>query len=191
MKRELLVQRVLVLVAMVSAIIPLTIWGWQAPAQAAQDEEGNKGGGSGNVMLRVAGDKGTPFSGTCSVGDEEHDISGRVPQRFKYDLNDRKLVCEIRKQDARGAELNVVLKGENTRSVHRSVGGEDTAIRLVYEDGNVSSSMSATSTQAMSSTSISSSSAASDATRGANNQESLADQIQKIVDRTIERAMPQ
>jgi hypothetical protein len=188
---RVLVQRVFVLVAAVSAIIPLTIWGWQTSAQATQDEEGKKGGGSGNVMLRIAGDKGTPFSGTCSVGDEEHDISGRVPQRFNYDLNDRKLVCEIRKQDAQGAELNVILKDENTRSVHRSVGGEDTAIRLVYEDGNVSSSMSSTSTQTMSSTSSSSSSAANDATRGADNQETLAEQIQKKVDRIIEQAMLQ
>lgn len=187
----MLVQRVLVLVATVSAIIPLTSWGLQDPAQAAQDEEGKNGGESANVVLRIAGDKGIPFSGTCSVGEEEHDISGRVPQRFKYDLNDRKLVCEIRKQDAQGSELNVVLKDQNMRSVHRSVGGQDTAIRLIYEAGNGSSSMSSTTTQTMSSTKSSSTSAANDAMRGADNQESLADQIQKKIDRTIERAMPQ
>lgn len=185
----MLVQRVLVLVVTVSAVILLGSLGWQAPAQAAQDEEETKGGDSGSATLRLAGDKGTPFSGTCSVGEEEHDISGRVPQSFEYGLNDRKLACEIRKK-AQGVELKVLLKAGNTRSVQRSEGGEDTAIRLVYEDGSVSSSMSSSSSQMISSTSISSSSAAGDARQMDYNWEHFADQIQKKVNGIIERALP-
>jgi hypothetical protein len=185
----MLVQRFLVLVVTVSAVILLGSLGWQAPAQAAQDEEETKGGDSGSATLRLAGDKGTPFSGTCSVGEEEHDISGRVPQSFEYELNGRKLACEIRKQEAQGVELKVLLKDGNTRSVQRSEGGEDTAIRLVYEDGSVSSSMSSSSSQMISSTSISSSSAAGDARQRDYNWERFADQIQKKVNGIIERAL--
>lgn len=75
----MLVQRASVLVAAVSAVVLLSSWGWRATAQAAHDEEGSSGGGSGTVTLGIAGDEGTPFSGTCSVGGEEHDIGGQVP----------------------------------------------------------------------------------------------------------------
>lgn len=186
----MLAKRILVLVAALSTILLLGNSEWQARAQAAQDAEGNESGGSEDVTLRITGDEGTRFSGTCSVGEEEHEVSGRVPQSFKYNLDGRKLACEIRKEDAQGAELNVVLEDENTRSVQRSEGGEDTVIRLVYEDGNVSSSMSSTSSQKMRGTSQSSSLPENDATQGDDVLGSLADQIQKTVDRIIERAVP-
>ena len=185
----MLVQRVLVLVVTVSAVILLSSLVWQAPAQAAQDEEETKGGDSGSVTLRLAGDKGTPFSGTCSVGGEEHDINAQVPQTFKYELNGRKLACEIRKQEAQGVELKIVLKNGDTRFVHRSEGREDTVIRLVSEDGSVSFSISSSSSQMMSSTSRSSSSAASDARQRDYDWERFADHIQKKVDGIIEQAL--
>jgi hypothetical protein len=134
----MLIQRALVLVATLSAVILLSSWGWQAPAWAAQDEE-NKGGGSEDVTLRVAGDKGTPFSGTCSAGKEEQDISGQIPQSFEYDLDSQKIQCEIRKQGDESDELEVVLSSEDTRSVQR-VEGEDVTLRLTYANGSVSSS---------------------------------------------------
>jgi hypothetical protein len=186
----MLVQRVLVLVVTVSAVILLGSLVWQAPAQAAQDKEETKGGDSGSVTLRLAGDKGTPFSGTCSVGGEEHDISARVPQSFEYELNGSKLACEIRKQETQGVELKVSLNAGNTRFVQQSEGGEDTALRLVYEHGSVSSWMSSSSSQMMSSTSGLSSSAASDAKQRDYNWERFADQIQKKVNGIIERALP-
>lgn len=185
------IHRVLILVAaFFSSTFVLGSWGWQEPVQAAQDEKGNVSGGSGDVTLRIAGDEGTRFSGVCSVGQREHDISGRVPQSFEYEPKDRKLVCEVRRQGVQDAELKVVLKDENTRSVQRSEGGEDTAIRLVYDDGSVSSSMSSSSSQMISSTSISSSSAAGDARQRDYNWERFADQIQKKVNGIIERALP-
>ena len=185
----MLIQRVLVLVVTVSAVTLLSSLGGQAPAQAAQHEE-TKGGDSGSVTLRLAGDKGTPFSGTCTVGEKKHDISARVPQSFEYELNSRKLACEIRKQYAQGVELKVVLKDGNSRSVHRSEGGEDTAIRLVYEHSSVSSSISSSSSQTMRSTSGSSSSAAGDARQSDYNWKRFADQIQKKVNGIIERPLP-
>jgi hypothetical protein len=186
----MLVQRVVVLVVTGSAVILLSSLGWQAPAQAAQDEEETKGGDSGSVTLRFAGDKGTPFSGTCSVGGEEHEISARDPQSFQYELNGRKLACEIRKQEVQGVELKVSLKAGNTRFVQRSEGGEDTAIRLVYEHGSISSSVSSSTSQMMSSTSGSSSSAASGARQRDYNWERFDDHIQKKVSGIIEQALP-
>jgi hypothetical protein len=185
------IHRVLILVAaFFSSTFVLGSWGWQEPVQAAQDEKGNVSGGSGDVTLGIAGDEGTRFSGVCSVGQEEHDISGRVPQSFEYEPKDRKLVCEVRRQGVQNAELKVVLKDENTRSVQRSEGGGDTMMRLVYENGNLSYSMSSSSSQKMSGTGSSSSSAANDDAQGVDDQESLADQIREKVDEILEQALP-
>ena len=135
----MLVQRLSVLVATLSAVILLSSWGLQAPAWAAQDEVENRGGGSGDVALRIAGDKGTPFTGTCSVGGEEHDIGGQVPQSLEYDLNGQELECEIRKQGDESGKLEVVLSSDDVRSVQR-IEGEDVTLRLTYAKGSVSSS---------------------------------------------------
>ncbi len=56
--------------------------GGQELAQAAQGK-GNKHGKPEDVMLGIAGGEGTRFSGVCSVGQEKHDISGRVPKSFE------------------------------------------------------------------------------------------------------------
>ncbi len=184
-------QRVLILVAVLcSSTFVLGSWGWHEPVQAAQDEKGNESGESGDVTLRIAGDEGTRFSGVCSVGQREHDISGRVPQSFEYEPNDRKLVCEVRRQGVQDAELKVVLEDDNTRSVQRTAGGKDTMMRLGYENGNLSYSMSSSSSQKMSGTGSSSSSAANDDAQGIDDRESLADQIQEKVDEILEQALP-
>ncbi len=158
--------------------------GWQATARAAQGEEG--GSQAPGVTLRIAGDKGTPFSGACSVGAKKHEIEGRAPRRFEYEPNGRKLACEIRTQDARGSELKVVLEDGDNRVVQRSEGGADTSTRLVYEDGSVASSISSSSSQEMDG---SPSSALGDGRRADGSRESLADRIQKKVARIVERAM--
>jgi hypothetical protein len=151
----MMVQKVLVLMATVSAVIVLSSWEWQAPAQAAQHEEASRDGGSENVTLRIAGDKGTPFSGTCSVGGKEHDISGQVPQSFDYGLDNQKLECEIGAQGDESGALKVVLSGEGIRSVQRVEGneGKDVALRLTYAKGSVPSSMTSSSSQLSSSSS--------------------------------------
>jgi len=187
---RIMVQRVLVLMTTVSAVIVLSSWEWQAPAQAAQHEEVNKDGGSGNVTLRIAGDTGTPFSGACSVGGKEHDISGQVPQSFEYELDSQKLECEIGKQGDESGALKVVLSSEVTRSVQRVEGneGKDVTLRLTYSKGSVSSSMTSSSSQLSSSSSSSqtvissnsssfSSKANGDEGGGGEDAESLAERI--------------
>ncbi len=185
-------QRILILLAAISAIFLLGGRGWPEPAQAAQSDGSNRGE-SEDVTLRITGDEGTRFSGVCSVGDEKHDISGQVPKSFEYELkDDSQLACEIRKQGAQDAGLKVVLKSENSRSVHRSVGGEDAVIRLTYQDGSVSSSMSSSSSQTMSGTGgwSSSSSGDNEPERRGDGRESLADRIQERVDEILELALP-
>ncbi len=186
---RMVVQKVLILMATVSAVIVLSSWEWQAPAQAAQHEEASKDGGAGNVTLRIAGDKGTPFSGTCSVGGKEHDISGQVPQSFEYELDSQKLECEIGKQGDESGALKVVLSSEVTRSVQRVEGneGKDVTLRLTYSKGSVSSSMtssfsqlsssSSSSQTVISSNSSSSSKANGDEGDGGEDAESLAERI--------------
>ena len=170
-----MIRRALTLVVAASVLVLVGGSGWQATARAAQGEEG--GSQAPGVTLRIAGDKGTPFSGACSVGAKKHEIESRTPRSFEYEPNGRKLACEIRTQDARGSELKVVLEDGDNRVVQRSEGGADTSTRLVYEDGSVASSMS------------SSTSALGDGRGADGSRESLADRIQKKVARIIERAM--
>jgi hypothetical protein len=191
----MLATRVLVLLAAVSTVFLLGAWGWQAQVQALQDEERDKRG-ERDVTLRIAGDPQARFSGVCLIRAHEQKIGGGVPRRYAYDLDNRRLVCEIRKQGAESGELKVVLNGEGTHSVYR-MAGKESVVRLIYDDGNLSSSMSSSgggmssSSSQVSSSSFSqtlnnssNSSSASDATRGREKRESLAD---RIVDDTWKR----
>ncbi len=185
------IHRLLILMAAwFSSAFVLGSWGWQEPVQAAQGKKGNESGESGGVTLRIAGDKGTRFSGVCSVGQEEHDISGRAPQSFEFEPNDRKLVCEVRKQGAQGTGLEIILEGENTRSVQRIAGGAVTVIKLVYERGKLTSLTSSTSSQKLSTAGDSASSTANGDAQGVDDQKSLADQIREKVDEILEQVLP-
>lgn len=179
--------------AMAAALILLGSLGWQAGAQAAQGGQ-NEGGEPGDATLRIGGDRGTRFAGTCTVGREEHLIGGRAPQSFEYDLDGRKLACEIGKDRAAQSNgLEVVLRGEHTRSVQRVVGGDESVIEFTYDDGNISSSISSSSSQVASRTAVggSDSSTADDGGReGGGDRGSLADRIRKRVDGMIEQAVP-
>jgi hypothetical protein len=84
--------------------------------------------------------------------EEEHDIDGGVPRSYDHDLDNHRLVCEIRKRGADGGELKVVLSGEHAYSVHRTARGEN-VVRLTYEDRNLSSTMSSSSGRTSSSSS--------------------------------------
>jgi hypothetical protein len=92
-------------------------------ARAEDDEEtkstdADSDDSSRKVALEIRGQRGTRFSGTCSIGGEERRISGRVPESYSNELGGEKLECEIRK-DGPGA-LEVVLgAGNNVRSVQR------------------------------------------------------------------------
>ncbi|HEX5699111.1 MAG TPA: hypothetical protein VFX77_00570 [Rubrobacter sp.] len=186
----MMVQKVFVLMATVSAVIVLSSWEWQAPAQAAQHEEANKDGGSGNLTLRIAGDTGTPFSGACSVGGKEHDISGQVPQSFEYQLDSQELECEIGKQGDESGALKVVLSSEVTRSVQR-VEGKDVTLRLTYSRGSVSSSMTSSSSQLNSSSSSSqtviSSNSSSSSSKANGDEGGGGEDAESLAERIIER----
>jgi hypothetical protein len=187
---RMMVQKVFVLMATVSAVIVLSSWEWQAPAQAAQHEEANKDGGSGNVTLRIASDTGTPFSGACSVGGKEHDISGQVPQSFEYQLDSQELECEIGKQGDESGALKVVLSSEVTRSVQR-VEGKDVTLRLTYSRGSVSSSMTSSSSQLNSSSSSSqtviSSNSSSSSSKANGDEGGGGEDAESLAERIIER----
>ncbi|MGF1470688.1 MAG: hypothetical protein ACFB50_02980 [Rubrobacteraceae bacterium] len=116
--------------------------------QSGDEVEGTGAGGrSGEVRLRIGGEAGARFSGTCSVGGTERDISGRVPGQYGFDLNGRELECEIRNLDP-GA-LKVVFTADGTRHTQQTNAPGGT-LRISYA-GNGSSSVSSSSASSVSS----------------------------------------
>lgn len=174
----MLTSRVLVVAAVISIVFLLGGWAQEG------DEDGS--GASESVTLGLKGEEGASFSGLCSVGDERREFGGQVPQSFEFDVDGRKLSCEIRKEDGHNDALEVALSGEGSRSVQRIEGGEGT-LRLTYEGGAVSSSMSSISSESSDSAGNRSASDP-DAARG-DDGESLADRIQQMVDEILERVM--
>ena len=109
---------------------------------------------SRKVTLQIRGERGTRFSGTCSIGGEDRRFGGRVPESYSYELGGKKLECEIRK-DGPGTLEVVLAAGDEVRSVHRQTGAGSGIIRLTYSgDGasGVSSSQSQVSSTLDSST---------------------------------------
>jgi hypothetical protein len=109
---------------------------------------------SRKVSLGIRGERGTRFSGTCSIGGEDRRFGGRVPESYSYELGGKKLECEIRK-DGPGTLEVVLAAGDEVRSVHRQTGAGSGIIRLTYSgDGasGVSSSQSQVSSTLDSST---------------------------------------
>ncbi len=102
------------------------------------------GGGPQEVALELLGTKGAVLSGTCALGDEEHDLGGRVPERFTYELNGRDLDRQIRKQGAGAGSLRAVIAGDGVRFVQQTDAPYG-AIRFSYSGRGVSSSTSSSS----------------------------------------------
>ena len=90
------------------------------------------------VTLDIRGERGTRFSGTCSIGGEDRRIGGRVPESYSYELSGKKLECEIRK-DGPGTLEAVLAAGDCVRSVHRQTGAGSGFIRLTYSGDGASS----------------------------------------------------
>lgn len=82
-------------------------------AVAGDGEVGGSGNESlpGKVVLRVEGNPGTEFSGTCVAGGTEQEVAGRVPGRFVYELDGQELECEVRKVGSAAGELEISLDG--------------------------------------------------------------------------------
>ena len=111
--------------------------------EGASDEEGTEEDqestpvGEDEVVMRLKGDEGVEFSGTCSVGGEEQEIKGKVPDEFTFGLDGGELECEIRKEGGDGA-LKMVLVSGNDRVVQKVNG--DSTLKFTYSDDGVSSS---------------------------------------------------
>jgi len=90
---------------------------------------------SGEAVLEMKGDSGTEFSGTCTVGDEETEVSGQVPESFTYELDSQRLDCEISK-DSAGGNLQLDFTAGNTRSVQQVNQG---TLNFSYDNGRISS----------------------------------------------------
>ena len=109
----------------------------------AKDGEGTKSthadseDSSRKVTLEIRGERGTRFSGKCSIGGEERRIGGRVPESYSYEVGGKKLECEIRKHGP-GALQIVLAAGNDVHSVQRQTGAGSSIIRLTYSrDGAV------------------------------------------------------
>ena len=82
---------------------------------------GQDSGSPPEAVVRIEGDPKTSFTGLCSVGGERSVLSGRVPERFEFDLDGRRLECRIEKRDGNRGDLKVVLiVGDTTRSVQQT-----------------------------------------------------------------------
>jgi hypothetical protein len=101
----------------------------------------------GGVTLSIEGDPGTEFSGTCSVGDEDNELSGEVPESFDYDLEGQQLECEIRQESAGNLNALLIGPGDRLEQQANTPGG---TISLVYSENGVSSSTSSSGTSSSS-----------------------------------------
>lgn len=117
--------------------------------------------GAREAALEIVGDPGTEFSGRCTVGNEENEIRGQVPGRFVFDLDGRKLECEIHKQST-GA-MKIVLDAGGADYVQRTDSRRAT-IRIVYSGEGYSSSIHSSSGSTSQEISSDSSSAVSSST---------------------------
>ncbi len=121
----------------------------ESDSSADGDEEGssseeqtgedgrNTPSGDDEVVLRMKGDEGVEFSGTCSVGDEEQEIKGQVPEEFTFELDGDELECEIDTEGDEGT-LKMVLVSGNSRNV-QAVSGDST-MKFTYSGNGISSS---------------------------------------------------
>ncbi len=113
----------------------------EAGEEATEGSADEARGGPQEVTLELLGTQGTEFSGACAVGDEEHALGGRVPERFNFELNGRGLDCQVRKQGAGAGSLRAVLAGDGVHSVQQT-DAPNATIRFSYSGRGVSSSTS-------------------------------------------------
>ena len=169
----------------IATVFLLGNWTTQSLAQVKHNEAKGERGGQGDLTLRIEGDQEVPFSGTCTVGEEQRKISGQTPRNFEFDLKGRELSCEIDKQGSESDELEVVLSGEDVHSVQRLEGVKGT-VRLTYGGGGSFSSMSSTSRTA---SGTPGSPSRPDSAAPGENSESLADRIEQRVEDILERVL--
>lgn len=125
--------------------------------RASAQEEGSK-----EAMLKIEGEPGTEFSGSCAVGGAKDDLGGRLPQQISYRFVGEKLECEVRQQSE--GVLQVVLESGDDRSEQR-ISSQGGTIKLAYSEDSISSSTSSASGSVVSRQSSSSSSGSSSQTQ--------------------------
>ena len=111
-------------------------------ANKAGSKNDGAGRRSGKVRLKIGGDPGTEFSGTCTVGGEQRDISGQVPERYAYDLNGERLSCEIRILGPGTLEATSTAGGDRQVQKIKANGG---TLKISYSGNGFSSASSSTS----------------------------------------------
>lgn len=126
--------------------------------RATEEGPGEDGGRGERVSLEIRGSPGTAFSGVCSIGDREAELSGEVPQRFVYYPEGREIHCELRKEDAGSGNLKVVLAAPGDRIVQQT-NAESGNVELTFSgNGGGSSSVSTSTTSSGSGSQVNSSS---------------------------------
>ena len=99
-------------------------------------------GDSRKLTLEIRGDRGTQFSGVCSIRDEKRRIGGRVPESYSFEPGGEKLECKIGK-DGPGALEVALATGNDVRSVQRQTGAGSSVMHLTFSgDGASAVSMS-------------------------------------------------
>lgn len=96
---------------------------------------------AGQISMKMKGDEGVEFSGTCTVNGEEQVLEGQVPQEFTFEIGEGKLDCEMRKEGK--GKLKMVLVSGNDRIVQTMNG--DSTLKLTYSGDGVSSTTSGSS----------------------------------------------
>jgi hypothetical protein len=122
------------------------------------ENSGDSGGGlPGKVILKIDGEPGALFSGTCTVGGEEREVSGQVPGRFVYEPEGREVECEIQNRgpDAGPLEFSVTADGSNRKQKVKVTG--DT-MSFSFSGNSISHTTSSTSSAAVQESSVSNSS---------------------------------
>jgi hypothetical protein len=112
-----------------------------AKAESRAESHIGSSGDGGRVReatLEIEGDPGAKFSGMCTIGDEEREVSGQVPESFVFEVNGQKLGCEIHKK-SRGA-MNIVLDVDGADYAQRT-NSRLATVRIVYSGEGYSSSV--------------------------------------------------
>jgi hypothetical protein len=90
---------------------------------------------SPGIVLRLEGDPNATFSGLCTVGGEESVLSGRVPKRYAFNLDGKKLSCRIQKQDSGRGDLKVILTADDTTRSVQQTSSREGFINISYQGG--------------------------------------------------------
>jgi hypothetical protein len=94
-------------------------------------------GNTGEAILDLKGDAGVQFSGSCTVGDGIKELNGHVPESYTFQPTGQRLDCEIRNESSGNLAVTFSAGGNNSSVQQSSTQGG--TIRIVYENGSVSS----------------------------------------------------